>query len=148
MDHCSLCRTELLPGSSELWTTEDGVSVDMANTAQPSASADTSLGPLDICEECYLHSLPAGLTEPDLAEIHFQFGLDYRDRGQLDLSIGALERAVQLNRGADALAELAAVYERKGLRQMAVQTYRRALDIDPQHFIATENLKVLERDPG
>ncbi|MCI0747908.1 MAG: hypothetical protein L0Y58_21080 [Verrucomicrobia subdivision 3 bacterium] len=143
MSLCTLCKTQLPLSSPEQWTAPDGEVVDVDRTAVPSAVVETSLREFEICEFCYQRTLPGFFTRQDLAEIHYQFGLEYRDRGQHARNIASLTQALQLCETADIFAALAYAENRLGHRDAAIAYYRRALQIDPVHFMSRENLQKL-----
>jgi len=141
MDECSLCKKQLPDdGRSETWTTDDGESVVIGRSAEASAVADTSLGELTICEQCF-NALPDYLDSTDLYEIHYQFGLEYRDRKMTKRSAAALRKALSFLKTPDALAALAHAEDRMGNHEAAVSLYEQALQIDSDHFMSKENLK-------
>jgi len=129
----------------EKWTTSpDGEVVEVTRSAIPSIVAHTSIGELEICETCYWHGLPSYLTSQDLAEIHYQFGLEYRDRQLFERSVECLTEGRRLSETADVVAALALSQSALGRDAIAAALYRRALELDPSHFIARENLKQID----
>ncbi len=148
MDTCTLCKAPIPGTSPETWTTLDGQAVEVARSISPSIVAHTSVGEFAICEACYLHRLPSYFTPQDLAEIHYQFGLEYRDRQQFDRCVESLTEARGISETADIVAALAAAQDDLGCGELAVDLYRRALELDPSHFMARENLKCLTGSPG
>ena len=143
MSNCTLCKTHLPDAVPESWTTPRGEVVQVAQTAKPSAIADTSVGEFEICESCYRRGLPAFFTPQDLAEIHYQFGLEYTHRGQFDCGAESLTQARRISETADIVAALAHTEDKLGHRELAIAHYRRALEIDPSHFMSRQNLKRL-----
>ena len=146
MDRCSLCKSEIPDGSTEEWTGPEDISISIGSTAQPCALAATSVGELTVCERC-LEALPDYLLPEDLCEIHYQFGLDYRDREMHARSADALRRALSFRRTADILAALAFAEDQLGHPDQAISLYEEALQIEPGHFMSTENLKLIKRKP-
>jgi tetratricopeptide (TPR) repeat protein len=69
--------------------------------------------------------------------------MEYRVLHRFADAIRACERALVFGDSADTLAELAGAHSMLGHRSEAEAFYRRALAIDPGHFIATNNLKRL-----
>jgi tetratricopeptide (TPR) repeat protein len=148
MSICTLCKAQIPDSSPEAWTTPDGQVVHVARSSVPSAVIETSVGEFEICEPCYQRSLPPFFTPQDLAAIHYQFGLEYRDRGQFVRSVESLTRAHRLSETADIVAALAHVESELGHRELAITHYRRALEIDPSHFMAQQNLQKLYDTAG
>lgn len=143
MDICALCKKQIESTSFEVWTTQEGEAVSVPLSDVTSVIAKTSIGNLEICESCYVGSLPTFFTPEDLAEIHHQFGLEYNHRQQFSQSRRCLAQARQISESADILASLAFAEDKLGHKDLAATHYRRALEIDPSHFMARENLKKL-----
>jgi tetratricopeptide (TPR) repeat protein len=143
MHTCSLCRTEIPEAPPQRWTTDDGESALMDQTAVPCAVVDTSVGEITVCETCYTQRLPEWLTDEDLQSIHYQFALEYRDHSEHQRSIQCLERALALGQSADILSALGYAYDNLAAPERAIEQYRRALELNPAHFIARENLNRL-----
>src|SRR5688572_10385877 len=93
MSICTLCKTQIPETAPEPWTTPTGEVIEVDRSAVPSAVVDTSIGEFEICEACYHRDLPPFFTPQDVAAIHYQFGLEYRDHGQLDRSVESLTHA-------------------------------------------------------
>jgi tetratricopeptide (TPR) repeat protein len=144
MSICTLCKAILPAGSTETWKTEDGEAIEVARGLLVSAIIDTSLGEFEICEPCYSRKLPSFFTPQDIAEIHYQFGLEYRDRAKFTQSIESLRRALCILETADILAALAFAEDKAGHQQLAIGYYRRALQIEPLHFMAQQNLRLID----
>jgi tetratricopeptide (TPR) repeat protein len=143
MSICTLCKAQIPDSSPETWTTPDGQAVQVARSAVPSAIIETSVGEFEICESCYQRGLPPSFTPQDSAEIHYQFGLELRDRGQFARSVESLTHARRLSETADIVAALAHAESELGHRELAIAHYRRALEIDPSHFMSRLNLQRL-----
>ena len=141
MSDCTICKKDVPDSASEAWTTPDGNVVHVARTADACALVNTSLGEFVICESCYRRGLPPFFTREDAAEIHYEFGLEYRDRRQFDLSVQSLTQACAISETADNVAALAYSENELGNRELAIAHYRRALEIDPSHFMSRENLR-------
>lgn len=136
MSTCALCKEEILESEPEAWTTPDDEVVHISLSMFPSAIADTSIGELEICESCYLKGLPSYLTPEDLAEIHYQFGLEYAFRNDRQQSFESLKQALNFSETADILAALASSESELGHTELAVKHYKRALEIEPGHFMS------------
>lgn len=143
MNLCTLCKTPIPDAFSERWSTTDGKAVEVLRSAIPSAVVESSVGEFEICEPCYQRQLPSFFTPGDVAEIHYQFGLEYFERGLFARSIESLTLAGQISETADILAALARAEDALGHQERAVALYCRALEIDPSHFMSRENLKLL-----
>jgi Tfp pilus assembly protein PilF len=107
------------------------------------ATVETSLGEIEICEQCHQQGLPSFFTPQDAAAIHYQFGLEYLHRRDFVRSIDALEQALLITEKADIFAALAHAESELGRRERAIAHYRRALEIDPSHFVSRHNLQRL-----
>lgn len=108
--------------------------------------AETSLGEFEICEDCYRRGLPSFFTPEDLAEIHYQFGLEYYHSKRYACCAESLAQARNLKETADIVATLASLEEALGHRDLAIAHYRRALEIDPRHFMSQHNLRLMGED--
>jgi Tfp pilus assembly protein PilF len=77
------------------------------------------------------------------AEIHYQFGLEYSQRGQFARGAESLTQARRISETADIVAALAHAENELGHMDIAIAHYRRALEIDPSHFMSQQNLQRL-----
>ena len=145
MSICTLCKIQIPDSSPESWTTQEGQIVNIARSVMPSAVAATSLGEFEICEGCYERGMPQFFTPLDLAGIHYEFGLEYRDRKQFARSVESLKQALRISETPDILAALASSQSKLGHTELAIGYYQRALEIDPTHFVSWNNLQKLQR---
>ena len=144
MDTCSLCRRDLPETPPQPWTNDDGEVVFVEDrTDAPCAVVDTSVGEITVCDQCYTNPLPPWLSPSDLRELHYQFALGCRDHGDHHRSIECLEAALRFGESAGIRSALGYAYSELGLPERAKEEYRRALALDPEHFIARENLNHL-----
>ena len=144
MDHCSICNSSLPEGEPEVWRTTEGDEIKISKHTFPSVVAETSLGEFTICEACYLKCLPTYFTPSDIASIHYEFGIEYGNAGDHERQIESLRKAQNIEETADILAMLAVAENACGRREKARLLYRKALLLEPEHFMARENLKNLE----
>lgn len=143
METCSLCQRTIPDGEPSVWRDDSGACVSVETSAEPLVFIDTPTGELWVCERCYLAPLPASLSRTQLQSLHAQFAIEYRDHHRFADAIRAGERALEFGESADVLAELAYVHSKLGYPIDAAALYRRALAVEPNHFMATENLKLL-----
>lgn len=143
---CSLCRRTMPEGQAARWRSDSGEEVTLATSSEPFVVIDMiEDDELRVCERCYVAGLlPASLSPAVLQAVHLDFAREYRDLQRFADAIQAGERALEFGPSADVLAELAYVHNEQGGRATAAALYRRALALDPSHFMATENLKQLE----
>ena len=141
MSNCTLCKTQIPEATPESWTTPTGEVLQVARSATPSAVAETSVGEFEICEACYRRGLPSFFTSQDVAKIHYQFGLEYSHCGQFARTVESLTKARHISETADIVAALAHAEDGLGHRDVAIAHYRRALEIDPSHFMSRQNLQ-------
>ena len=142
---CSICNAKMQT-SPELWTLPTGEAVEVDHERNPSAYVKTSVGEFEICEACYVGGLPTFFSANDLAEIHFQFGLDYNERGNYARARESIARARQTSETANILAALANAEDSLGHRDSAIAHYERALELEPEHFISRANLTKLRSE--
>jgi tetratricopeptide (TPR) repeat protein len=140
---CSLCQRTIPDAEPSVWLHDSGASVTVEASAEPLVVIDTPSGEFWVCEHCYLGALPSSLLSAQLRELHEQFAIEYRDRHRFAEAISACERALAFGDSADTLALLAYIHGELDHRTEAEALYRRALAIEPNHFIATNNLKRL-----
>lgn len=133
--------SQIPEAAPEPWTTPTGETLHVARSATPSALAETSVGEFEICEACYHRGLPSFFTPQDVAEIHYSFGLEYSHCGQFARSVESLTQARHISETADIVAALAHAEGALGHRDVAIAHYRRALEIDPSHFMSRHNLQ-------
>lgn len=141
---CAICKTRFELDQQQEWTTEDGETVVYESSSVKTVIADTSLGEMRICEPCIRQGLPEYFTEQDRSEVHYQIALEYSCFSE-DWRT-ALEYLSKTLETPKSLAAMGNCHSRSGDKTKAAECYRRALKIDPTHFIASENLKnLLER---
>jgi tetratricopeptide (TPR) repeat protein len=143
---CSYCKCPHEAGSLENWHTEEGtVRLFISRTAL--TCVDSREGELWICQECYDKGVFGGLNSSDIAEVHYQMGLVLSSLSEHVASIRCFEQALHYRPNADTEASLALSYSRIGQIDDAKHHYQRALDLDPGHFMARENLgRIVKRE--
>lgn len=143
MDSCSFCGNQQPASGVETWTFE-GVPLAIPQSFIAWACVNCSAGELWICEHCYEREAFRTLKAEDRAEVHYQMGLEFASLEDYQKSIAALERALELTRTPNILATLALNYQRTGKVAQAKRLYSEALELEPNHFMATENLKNID----
>jgi len=77
------------------------------------------------------------MTVPASAEDHYYSGIDLFGEGKLDEAAAEYQRALAIEpRFADALHGLAQAYHAKGEFDLAIETARKILEIDPDDILA------------
>ena len=147
MSICTLCKNPIPEAKPETWTSPTGEELQVARSAAPTAIAETSLGEFEICEDCYHCGLPSFFTPLDVAEIHYQFGLEYTHYGQFTRSIQALTQASHTTETADVVAALGYAEDQLGHRDTAVAHYQRALKLDTAHLMSLNTLEKIQDCP-
>lgn len=120
--------------------------MNIAHTLNAAAVVETSLGEFEICEACYRTTLPTFFDAEDFLKIHYQFGLEYANRQEYHSSYKALTQARAIRETGDIMASPGYAQSHLGQLNSAKASYQRALEIDPGHFMARENLKNLTKD--
>lgn len=146
IDKCALCGREDVTDDNSItrWTTEDGYSVDISASLYVFALAETSLGRIYICEHCYSDYHFREFTKQDMAEIHYQFGLEYGMIDDYKKSLYSLLKSMEIkNDCPKILASVGYCYNKLGDKEKSREYYFKALSIDPNNFMANENLKQL-----
>ena len=104
------------------------------------------LGRLDEGEAQYRAVLR---VNPDIPEVHYNYGFLLIDRGKPEEAINAFERALELNPSyADAHANLAVLMTGSDQSSRAITHLRKALEIDRNHRLARYNLARLLLQKG
>jgi len=143
-EKCDLCG-KADEGVPEVWTTEDGEPVVIQNSVEASAVACTSRGELQICLECYTNRMGfESFTPGDLAAIHFQFGLEFLHRGEINRAKHCFEQSLEFKENSGAIAGIGCCYEEEGDAATAKMLWRKALDLDPECLTAQLNLQRFE----
>ena len=128
----------------EVWTNEEGESITIKRSSEISIVAETSLGELHICENCYkLRGKFELMTPGDLRNVHAEFAIEYSDRKLWDKSISSCYEALALGADSEVYFLLGVAYEGAGLKGQAVQSYNRAIELDPENVCARQNLAQL-----
>jgi tetratricopeptide (TPR) repeat protein len=148
METCFLCQRIIPEGEPSIWRNDSGESVSVATSVEPLALIDTPSGDLCVCERCYHAALPPFLSHDQLQALHAEFAIEYCNFERFDDAIAAGQRALELGLSADNLAMLAYTHSQLGRQSEAAALYQRALAIEPDHFISTENLKRLPNATG
>ncbi|MBX3742392.1 MAG: tetratricopeptide repeat protein [Akkermansiaceae bacterium] len=144
---CGLCKSIIGEATPEVWIAPDDDQLLVNRSEKASALAETSVGEIMICEECYVRGLPTYFTPDDLMEIHHQFALDHMHRGEFLLAGESLRKALGQRETADIVSALALTESHLGGPEAAIPLCRRALEIDPGHFNSVRNLQLeLERE--
>jgi tetratricopeptide (TPR) repeat protein len=143
MNKCSLCKKVVPEGSPVEWTHSTGTRINVPTTLNPSVVVSSSVGEITICEHCY-NDLPKWLSREDQYNIHYEFGLEYRDIGQHQQSIVSLRHALTIHSTPDALAALAYAHEQLGNTQEAINLYEQVVLLDTGHQMAANNLRLLK----
>ena len=89
---------------------------------------------------------PEGQTKPDLKEaarLNTQLGIDYMRKGQIDLALEKLQKAIDQDDDLGmAHSAIALVYQQKGEPKLASQHYREALSINSDDAVTLNNFGI------
>jgi tetratricopeptide (TPR) repeat protein len=84
--------------------------------------------------QAFKQNLEAATLNPADASAHYQLGLIYQKRGELDGAVGSFKRAVEIDpREVDAHYQLGRIARQQGRLNEAVQHFERVLQFDPAH---------------
>ena len=87
--------------------------------------------------------LPPGVNAKEAARLNMQLGVDYARKGDFDLAIDKLNRAIREDSDlALAHSTIAYVYAAKGMNDQAEDEYRRAVSLDPDDGSVRNNFGV------
>jgi tetratricopeptide (TPR) repeat protein len=142
-DRCWLCGVIYPHVATETWQGEsDSLKVPVGSVGFAVLDCKGS-DRRELCEICYFKKdLEYKLCAEDLYHAHLEFGRHFAMRGDLQKAKAALTKCRTIRETADALAMLAYVEMALG-RKVADELYRKALELDPEHFMARENLRNL-----
>ena len=94
---------------------------------------------IDKAIECYEKALN---YSKDNYRLKLKLGLAYLEKGDYDRAASNLEEAKKLGK-TEVYNNLAIAYFKKGLKDKAVETYRKSLEIDPEQVDIKKNLNIL-----
>lgn len=140
-EKCSLCGVCFSPNGTEVWKSNNGDSISLDTYQELYIIIDVLDKEYNICEKCYISELFLNIVGISLAEIHHEFGVEYRNHGNNEKSLISLFKSDIINKSAQTLCSLAYTYDQIGDHDSEKYYYLKALEIDPENFIASENLK-------
>jgi hypothetical protein len=138
---CYFCGKFAPNDKIENWVTGDGDVVEICYTGEVFAAIDDSREDIYVCESCYKSGVVGEIKDFTSYELHYQFGLEFRDRYRYVDSIKALKKAYKTKRTADVLSAIAFAHGELGNRVLERMFYLAALKIDPSHFMSLANLQ-------
>ena len=100
---------------------------------------------------CATHSqgLAGSEREASPADAYTQLGIAYLERNNLQRAMGALDRALSIDANdPEALQAMAMIYQRQGERQLADETFRRALSANRDFTRGRNNYAAFLYDQG
>jgi lipoprotein NlpI len=112
-------------------------SVALADTAQDCGSDENADLVIRACTEL----IEAGQrSKPDLAKVYYNRGTSYEDKGEFDLAIADLDRAVEIEpKYKEAFVNLGYAYDGKGDYERAIAAYGKAIDLDAKFINPYDN---------
>jgi tetratricopeptide (TPR) repeat protein len=88
-------------------------------------------------------------AEPKNADLWVRLGQSYRLKGDLNAALEAFKRASQAAPGdTNALMQIGLLMENTGKRDQAKPIYEQILKIEPDHFVALNNLAYIKAEEG
>lgn len=140
-EKCSICGVCFIPNGTEVWKSNNGDSISLDTYQELYIIIDVSDKEYNICEKCYISELFLNIAGISLAEMHHEFGVEYRNHGNNKESLRSLMKSLDLDKSAQTLCSIAYTYDQIGDHAAEKKYYLKALEIDPLNFIASENLK-------
>ncbi|MCB0345137.1 MAG: tetratricopeptide repeat protein [Bdellovibrionales bacterium] len=141
-DYCSVCAEQLGPYSYSSWTDSEGEEVRMPNYERPYILAELARGETFICESCYQNGCCDRLGYEEKFQINYEFGLEYANFGDFEMSRRCLEKAAAINRCADVLVSLARAYGACGNKEKEIRLLQEAYKNNREHIVSIHNLIV------
>ena len=84
--------------------------------------------------QSFKQNLQAATLNPADASAHYQLGLIYQKRGELDAAVGSFKRAIEIDPGeTDAHYQLGRIARQEGRLNEAVQHFERVVRLEPAH---------------
>ena len=111
---CTFCRKTISSTGTEEWTDAYGTSFMIDKPDIKYALADTSLGEICICDECYKSQEFTGFLPADICEIHYQFGLGFLQASEDEQALKALNSALNYGSSTDLFLALTRAHSRLG----------------------------------
>jgi tetratricopeptide (TPR) repeat protein len=88
-------------------------------------------------------------ADPKNADLWVRLGQSFRLKGDLNAALEAFKRASQASPGdANALLQIALLMENTGKRDQAKPIYEQILKLEPDHFVALNNLAYIKAEEG
>lgn len=109
-EYCSLCKKPFPMDVPESWTDQEGDGFVVTGSSVNYAVAETSVGELNVCEEC-ADQLPDYLIAEDRSEIFYQFGLGFLNAGD---PRRAIDYFIKAEKNAEVLFSLGNAYSDLG----------------------------------
>jgi hypothetical protein len=106
-EECSICGKFFQATGSEIWTGDDDFSVGLDTFDELFIIVDVVDKKYYICEICYKSSRYLTVENIDLAEVHFEFGLAYKDHEKNDEAIVCLMKSLEIQISAQTLSSIA-----------------------------------------
>jgi len=146
MNTCLICKKKVENTFSEKWQSSWGklFSVEKSNLLY----ALIVMNGVDacICEDCYKENRWRDICNIDAPELHYQFALEYRDKGLYGDALAALNSIDVSSRGADIWAAFGYIYGKMGKKEMELYSYEEALKKDPLHANSIENIETIKKE--
>jgi hypothetical protein len=136
---CSICGNQIEHTTPEKWEDPDGDVIEISRSKDASALLETSSGKYYICWSCYPERVVNHFSGKELAELHYQFGLDLNQRGDKSNTMICFQRSLEIERRAEVLASLAVCVTD---RNESDKLNREALSLDPDCKNALWNLNL------
>jgi len=142
--HCSFCGKQEHACNVEKWKLDDNLTVDIARTKNICVEDPHNTEKKVICEACYQADLMNGYSDAELIDIHMQFGIEYILAGRITNAESAFRKLIGIKVTSDGLAHLAYCLAAQNKTEEARNFYFHALEIDPNHAMARNNLAKLK----
>ena len=145
LDKCDFCGRILEEIGTETWRMDDGEEVFVPTSTEQYIIANTSRGELAVCSDCYKKKSGfAALTSGDMAEIHYEFGLEFLGKEMIEEAKRSLDQALEFSDEARIFAALGSCFEKSSRIDQAKVYWKRALTLDPNCAEARLNLDRFE----
>jgi len=138
---CDLCRREIQENQQEVWTTDVGEKFVIPCSDELWIEATTINGDIVICLDCYRNKSLESFSAVELAEIHYEFGLEFFGKGKIQTAKNCFETALAYKVEPRSLAALGNCFEKLDDLGEAKHFWSRALAVDPVCLEARLNLE-------
>jgi hypothetical protein len=141
MNYCSLCHQKLFSKATETWRLDD-ISISLPVDDVISILIAKEGEDIRICELCFEQEQFRDFSGEEIAEIGYQFSLEFQNRGMYQKALEACVKTFKRFKASDLINSAAGIIAIQNVRDATI-LYRAVLLIDPENALAKANLTIL-----